>query len=250
MWSADPGESMSQESTGEIRLTEKDLAYDHISEMWDKHISHYDTNRRIEVLVEDFLGEKEILGKKCIDVGCGLGYFSQALLKHKPSSIFACDVSPKLIEKLSRKLPDVQCIVANILEISTVLRGKMFDVVVCSDVIEHTSDPKLAAEQLTKIIAPGGLLSISVPNRKWRWLLGLAQAFGLRNEYQGHENWVRSNELRNWIEAEGFEILRREGIHTIPFKVFPHALLRKIDQRFRDSNYAYAFNLAILARKG
>ncbi|MCK5343758.1 MAG: methyltransferase domain-containing protein, partial [Candidatus Heimdallarchaeota archaeon] len=187
--------------------------------------------------------------KKCLDAGCGLGYFSRAILEHKPLSVCACDLSPKLVQKLSCKLPDVDCVVANILEISTELQGKTFDVVVCSDVIEHTSNPELAVKQLTKIVDSGGLLSISVPNQKWRWLLSLAQALGLRDQYQGHENWVRPNELKDWIEAEGFEILSSEGVHTVPFKFFPHALLRKLDQKLRCSNYTYAFNLAIVAKK-
>ncbi len=232
-----------------ILITPKDLAYDRISETWEQFVSPYDTNRRVEVLVEDFLGEKAIVGKKCLDVGCGLGYFSQALLKYKPSNLCACDLSPKLVQKLSRRLPDIDCFVANLLELSTVLQGKMFDVVVCSDVIEHTSNPKLATKQLMEIVAAGGLLSVSVPNQRWRWLLSLAQALGLRSKYQGYENWVRPGQLKTWIEEEGFEILRLEGVHTIPFKFFPKKLLRKIDQRCRGSNYGYAFNLAVLARK-
>ena len=214
---------------GKIQPTSKDLAYDRISETWDEFISSYDTSRRIEVLVEDFLGQKQITGKKCLDAGCGLGYFTQALLEHKPSYICACDISSKLVEKLSSRLPDVECVVANILELSTTFQGKTFDVVVCSDVIEHTPDPELATKQLTQMVAPGGLLSISVPNQRWRWLLGLAQTLGLRDQYEGYENWVRPKELKDWIETERFEIIRLEGIHTIPFKLFPHALLRKMD---------------------
>lgn len=225
------------------------MAYDRISETWEQFVSSYDTSRRVEVLVDDFLGEKEIRGKICLDVGCGLGYFSKAILAYKPSCLYACDLSSKLVRKLSQKLPDVHCFAANLLELSSVLEGKAFDVVICSDVIEHTSNPKLATKQLAKIVAPAGLLSISVPNQRWRWLLTLAKALGLRNQYRGHENWVAARQLKNWVEEEGFEILRSEGIHTIPFKFFPKGLLRKIDQRYRHSNYRYAFNLAILARK-
>ncbi len=232
-----------------IEITSKDLAYDRISETWEQFVSCYDTTRRVEVLVDDFLGEKGIRGKNCLDVGCGLGYFSKALLAYKPSYLYACDLSSKLVRKISEKLPDVHCFVANLLELSSVLEGKEFDVVICSDVIEHTSNPNLATKQLAKVVALEGLLSISVPNQRWRWLLTLAQAIGLRNKYQGYENWVAAQSLKNWIEEEGFEILRLEGIHTIPFKLFPKKLLRKIDQRYRHLNYRYAFNLAILARK-
>ena len=69
-------------------MEHKELAYDRISETWEEFISTYNIDRRIEVLVDDFLGEKEILGKKCMDVGCGLGYFSYGILKYKPASFY------------------------------------------------------------------------------------------------------------------------------------------------------------------
>jgi len=104
-------------------------------------------------------------------------------------------------------------------------------------------------KQLTQVVAPGGLFAISVPNRRWRWLLSLARAVGLRSKYEGHESWVRPKDLKIWLEEEGFEVQRAEGFHTIPFKLFPHSLLRKLDKKFRCSNYAVALNLAILAKR-
>jgi len=230
-------------------MDNKALAYDRISDTWEDFISSYDTDRRIEVLVDDFLGEKKITGKKCLDAGCGLGYFSKAILGYKPAALSANDLSPNLVKRLSEKYPVVHCFVADILKLPETLLEKTFDVVVCSDVIEHTSDPMQAVKKLTKAVAVGGLLSISVPNRRWLWLLRLAQTLGIRKNYQGWENWVYPRDFRVWIEQEGFEILRTEGIHTIPFKIFPKKPLRFLDQKLRNSNYQYSLNLAILARK-
>lgn len=202
----------------------------------------------MEVLVEDFLGER-IAGQCCLDAGCGLGFFTKALLARRPARVSACDISSNLVQKLSGHLPDVECFTANILEMSSALDGRTFDIVVCSDVIEHTPDPARAVQELARAVAPRGLLSISVPNQRWRWLLSLAQTIGLRKKYEGHENWVRPEDLKIWLQEEGFEVQRAEGIHTIPFKLFPHTLLRKLDKKFRYSNYAVALNLAILAKK-
>ncbi|MBF0504279.1 MAG: methyltransferase domain-containing protein [Candidatus Omnitrophica bacterium] len=230
-------------------MDNKELAYDRISDNWEEFISSYDTDRRIEVLVNDFLGEGGITGKKCLDAGCGLGYFSKALLGYKPADLSANDISSRLVKRLSEKFPAVHCFVADILELPASLLGKTFDVVVCSDVIEHTSDPKLAIKKLAQAVCGGGLLSISVPNRRWLWLLRLAQVLGLRKNYQGWENWVSPGDFLTWITKEGFEILRCEGIHTVPFKLFPQKPLRFLDQKLRNFNYPYALNLAILARK-
>lgn len=237
------------DSVGDLKAAEKELAYDRISDTWENFVSHYDEDRRVEVLVDDFLGEKEIAGKKCLDAGCGLGYFSQAFLKYKPLNLSACDVSPKLVNKLKAKIPGINCFVGDILQLPGILAGETFDVVLCSDVIEHINNPRLAVKKLAETVSSGGLLAISVPNRKWKWLLNLAMLAGLRKNYAGYENYVFPSKLKNWITEENFEILRCEGIHTIPFKFFPKKLLRALDKNLRNFNYGFSFNLAVLARK-
>ena len=228
---------------------EKELAYDRISNDWENFISHYDENRRIEVLIDDFLGENKILEKTCLDMGCGLGSFSQAMMKYRPSKLFACDISPNLIQRLAKKEPLVHCQVADILTLSNVFKEKKFDVVLCSEVIEHTSDPYKATRELINVLTPGGYLAISVPNQNWHWLLDLAQFLRIRSHYQGYENWVLPSQLKDWLTRFGMEILRCEGIHTIPFPLSPKSFLRKLDLKMRNVNYLYALNLAILARK-
>ncbi len=240
---------MNKEIDNKREMTKEDLAYDRISNKWDKFISHYDTNRRIEVVVDDFLGKKAIKGKKCLDVGCGLGYFTQAIEKYHPSELSACDLSPNLILKLNQKMPQVKGRVADILNLSNDLENQMFDIVVCSDVIEHTPDPRRSIQKISEVIVPGGLLSISVPNRRWRWLLSLAIALGLRKHYVGYENYVSPSNFRKWVQDAGLKLIRCEGIHTIPFQLFPKKLLRKVDEKLRNSNYNYSLNLAILAEK-
>jgi len=240
---------MAKEVSGDSRIIEKELAYDRISDDWDDFMCFYDANRRIKVLVDEFLGEGLIRGKKCLDAGCGLGYFSEALLKHTPLSLHAFDIAPKLVDRVSKKIPNIHCFAGSIFDLPNIVNGELFDVVLCSDVIEHTHDPKLATKKLTKTVAPGGLLSISVPNKRWKWLVDLANIMGLRKNYEGYENYPFPREFKVWIEEEGFDILRCEGIHTIPFRLFPKRLLRMLDEKMRNYNYSYAFNLAILARK-
>ncbi len=228
---------------------QKELAYDRISNEWEHVISHYDENRRIEVLINDFLGESNIEGKTCLDMGCGLGLFSQAIMKYHPSKLHACDISPNLIQKLAQKEPRIHCQVANIMALSHDFKEQKFDIVVCSEVIEHTPDPYKATGELVKVLTPGGFLAISVPNKNWQWLLHLAQSLRLRQHYQGYENWVLPSQLKEWLTGLDMEILRCEGIHTIPFPLAPKNFLRKLDLRMRNSNYQYALNLAVLARK-
>lgn len=229
-------------------IRREDLAYDSIASTWDDFISGYDTIRRIEVLVHDFLGAEKLQGKTCLEGGCGLGDFSLEMLKFGPARILAVDIAPNLVARLATRSSAIETRTADVLALPDTVPER-FDVVVSSEVIEHTPDPKAAVRSLLSRVASGGYLALSVPNRRWIWLLRLAQRMGLRKNYAGYENWVSPADLKRWIEQEGFEVQRAEGIHVVPWQFLPRPLLRWLDRRLRRQSYPYALNLAILAKR-
>jgi 2-polyprenyl-3-methyl-5-hydroxy-6-metoxy-1,4-benzoquinol methylase len=229
-------------------IAREDLAYDSIASTWDGFINNYDTNRRIEVLVHDFLGAERLKGKTCLEGGCGLGQFSLEMLKFGPARILAVDIAPKLVARLAARSSAIETRTADVLALSNTV-PESFDVVVSSEVIEHTPDPKAAVLSLLSRVASGGYLALSVPNRRWIWLLRLAQRMGLRKNYTGYENWVSPEDLKCWIEQEGFEVTRAEGIHLVPWQFLPKPLLRWLDRRLRRWSFRYALNLAILSKR-
>lgn len=228
-------------------LTEKDLAYDRIAGTWKSFVGGYDTARRIEVLVGELSGADGIAGKSVLEGGCGLGHFTAALAARKPGSLVALDIAPKLVEAVAKAVPAADCRVGDILDLRSALGDATFDLVFSSEVIEHTPDPEHAVKELCARVAPGGLLVLSCPNRRWIWLLHLAQRLGLRRRYEGYENWVRAGDLTRWIREAGLEVEVAEGIHTVPWQFLPRALLRALDRRLRRRNYPVALNLAVRA---
>jgi 2-polyprenyl-6-hydroxyphenyl methylase/3-demethylubiquinone-9 3-methyltransferase len=230
-------------------LTDKDLAYENISQTWERVIANYDTRRRIEVLVDEFLGAGGIRGKTVLEAGCGLGEFTTRLHALAPARLASCDIAPSLVEKVAKRFPDVDAFVADLLHLGDKLQGRQFEVVFSSEVIEHTPDPRRAVEQLAAAVAPGGLLVLSVPNRRWIWLLHAATAARLRPHYQGYENWVGPGDLLSWIESAGLKVERSEGIHLVPWQFLPKRVLRRLDRTVRDQSYPYALNLAVVARR-
>ena len=71
----------------------------------------------------------------------------------------------------------------------------------------------------------------------------------VRTKYLGYENWVLPSQLTQWLSEMDMEIIRSEGIHTIPFPLCPKSFLRQLDQKMRRLNYTSALNLAVLAQK-
>ncbi len=229
-------------------LDKRDLAYDGIADEWHTFIDGYDTRRRIEVLIHDFLANISLSGSRVIEIGAGLGHFTQALLASQPLSLTATDIAPALTERLRALFPEVRVVCADLLN-SHADVGAPFDLVFCSEVVEHTPDPLLAIERLCALVAPNGLLVISTPNSRWRWLLSLAVRAGLRKRYEGYENWVSAGELHRAVERSGLTVIREEGIHVLPWHVIPKSLLRRADEAVRKVSFGLSVNLALLARR-
>ena len=61
--------------------TEKELVHERLGEKFRTALSDYDTTRRVEILIDRYLGRRRVEGKEVLDVGCGLGFFSRRLVE-------------------------------------------------------------------------------------------------------------------------------------------------------------------------
>ena len=60
-------------------VTEEELCHERLGDEFERALSTYDTRRRVETLIDEFLTDDMVAGKDTLDVGCGLGYFSKRL---------------------------------------------------------------------------------------------------------------------------------------------------------------------------
>ena len=101
--------------------------------------------------------------KKILDVGCGNGNIS-LFLGNKGYIVKGIDVSNKAIEIAKSKniFPhvDFECLPAE--ELSA--NGDKYDVVVCSEVLEHLEKPENLLNTLYNLLKEDGKLIVTVPN--------------------------------------------------------------------------------------
>jgi SAM-dependent methyltransferase len=91
-----------------------------------------------------------------------------------------------------------------------------FDVVICSEVLEHIPDEAKAIEEIARVLKPGETLVVSVPRyfpEKVCWALSKAY----RNEPGGHIRIYRKRELIRKLEKAGlvcFDTGWAHGLHA------------------------------------
>jgi SAM-dependent methyltransferase len=103
-------------------------------------------------------------GRRVLDVACGTAYGSALLREAGASSVLGVDIAQAVIEAAQPTMPaGVELRVGDVEDLE--LEDGSFDVVVCFETIEHVQDRDAALGQLRRVLAPGGVLAISSPNR-------------------------------------------------------------------------------------
>lgn len=101
-------------------------------------------------------------GKRVLDVACGEGYGSAALMKAGAASVIGVDVSPETCEHARQKY-GVDARVGDARNLP--LPDDSVDLIVSFETIEHIPEPERFLDECARVLAPGGILVISTPNR-------------------------------------------------------------------------------------
>jgi 2-polyprenyl-3-methyl-5-hydroxy-6-metoxy-1,4-benzoquinol methylase len=103
-----------------------------------------------------------VRGKRVLDAGCGVGWGSKLILEAGAAKVVGVDISAEAIESCRRRVPEVDFREGDLQQLP--LDDDAFDVVVCFEALEHTSDTGRTLDELARVLAPGGILFVSSPN--------------------------------------------------------------------------------------
>lgn len=109
----------------------------------------------------------EVSGRRVLDVGCQYGLFS-FYLADRGARVTGMDISRKWVERCRRtareKYPDrkIEFVVGDAQELP--FDSESFDVVVCTEVVEHVDYAGDVLSEIHRVLVPGGVLVLGTPN--------------------------------------------------------------------------------------
>src|SRR5215471_10236470 len=227
------------------RPRHEELTHERLGGRFADALSTYDTQRRVDVLVDEFLTDDMIAGRRVLDVGCGLGFFSERLVQ-RGAIVTACDLGPGLVEK-TRARARCEAVVADALRLTDTFGTNQFDALVSSECIEHTPSPADVLKQMVAVVKPGGVVAVSTPNRVWQPVVRLASRVKLR-PFDGYENFSTWGGIRRTLHDEGAEVIAERGLHLFPFQFGLYALSTWCDSHLQAAR-TLMINICVLARK-
>jgi len=194
-------------------LWQKTLFYEHLAARyeWERFSNKYETVRRLRLVFGKLLSMNEIRGRRFLDAGSGGGHFS-AVAAARGAEVWSVDVGEELLAQVARR-----CVSRRV--IGSVLclpfGDGFFDLVLCTEVIEHTPDPLQAVLELTRVVKTGGLLAITTPCKMWQPAVRLASILKLR-PFHGYENFLWPRQLIQAVVSQGFRIEWSGGFNFCP----------------------------------
>lgn len=117
--------------------------------------------RRLEMIAQAGRLSEGCRARVLVD-GCGIGMYVKALRRFTPN-VYGLDIEPDRAAQARQESPLVNVAAAEALPYPSC----SFDLVLSHEVLEHVADDRLAAQEMVRVLRPGGRAVIFVPNRAY-----------------------------------------------------------------------------------
>ena len=167
---------------------------------------------------------RPLAGKRALDVGCGAGLLTEPLARMGAAAT-GLDAAPENIAA-AKLHADGQGLTIDYRagSVETLGADEKFDLVCSMEVIEHVTDPAAFVAGLVRVLAPGGLLVLSTPNRTALSRLALitvGEGAGMipKNTHDWSK-FLTPKELSALLIGAGLEVIETRGLSLDPAKGF------------------------------
>lgn len=162
----------------------------------DELLAQYLVPERIAFYKEVVARCLPLAPRRIIDVGCGPGSLLRILIESlpvAPEAVVGVDRSRAGIRRARRLAPQIRWVVGDLRRLPSQDR---FDLVLCTEVLEHVKRPNEALKTFTRLCAPSGRVVLTVPD-------------GERDSWEGHANFWSEEEFKALLAPHGLVAIER-----------------------------------------
>ncbi len=194
--------------------------------------------------------------KKVLDVGCGRGFYLKVLAFCWPGlDLYGLDLKQKYLETAKHFLGKTPVHLLNGDATAMPFPDNFFDRVIASEILEHLKDDNKAIEQIYRVLRPGGIALITVPNKNYpllwdpaNWLLEKlfkvhlpSNIWWLAGIWADHQRLYGKKEIEEKLKATGFKIYKT-WLATCYCFPFSHFLLYGLGKNLVEKGFLSNFN--------
>lgn len=152
--------------------------------------------------------------KSILDVGCASGWFLNEISKKFPRArCVGLDVYKNAIDYGKRKYKDLILLNKDAHKIP--YKSNTFDVVICTEVLEHVQDPKLVIKEIKRVLKKEGIGIIEMDSGNllfrvvWYWWTNLRKGIWQDAHIQSFD----SKKLENMLKRNGLKIIEKQSFN-------------------------------------
>jgi len=169
----------------------------------------YIHTKRLEIVKALVTGNKG----KLLDCGCGEGHLLQEVGGEK----YGIDSSHFALTKARERNPDAEILKGDLTHLP--FDDSSFDMVICSEVLEHIRDYRSAVSEIIRITKKAGRMVITVPNER-NWTFGRLAMLRFPVKLKDHLNSFTPSQLIKMFGSEP------KQAKYIPFNLFQISLVQ------------------------
>lgn len=163
--------------------------------------------------------------KKILDVGCSSGVLTARVAKYLPKSkVTGLDSYQKAVNFAKSKYPKIKFVAGDAHKLP--FKDKAFDLIICTETLEHVTDPKGVLLEIKRVLSKNGAALISMDTGNW--LFHLVWFFWTKTRgrvwQDAHLHEFNSKILEDLIKEAGFRIKKKVLSHlgmSITFLAVP-----------------------------
>lgn len=173
---------------------------------------HANSNPIQKALINNFYRElfkliKPLKPESVLDVGCGEGFSLKKLEERKIGKVIeGVDYSEEAIRLGKQMYPGLNLSIGNVYDLK--YKDNLFDLILCTEVLEHLEDPKKAALEIKRIA--GKYVVFSVPNEPFFIMANFLRGKYLKNfgNHPEHTNHWTFLGFEKFLKSCGYEIVK------------------------------------------